>query len=269
MSAPLSLSLLGVTTICYSHFKGSLMEIFFLLCLLPLHIHTSHGPHSQQSGKHYYNLNASYELSTWWTPLILTQPYRLSSSFSIWGNWGWESKQKPCSTSALHNWNSQFNPWGCHSSPPSGLEIKGRVSDCRGGAGHSLHHPSLKSAKNTMKIFSGPCWESSLRSTNQPHLPRRPSTQNKKPRPLGLSATFSWRSSTPPSKPKVYRPILSPEQWKWPSVFFLLCLPWFSPCREVAQLQRKASSWTLSEEIKFELWTLHMCNNKIKNREDR
>jgi len=167
-------------------------------------------------------------------------------------------------TSAIHNWNSQFNPWGCHSSPPSGLEIKGRVSDSGWGI-----LPPWKVLKTPWKypvVLSG----SPALGPPTSHISQEDQVhKTKKPRPLGLSATFSWWSSACPSKPKVYRPILSPEQWKWPSVFFLLCLPRFSPCREVAQLQRKASSWTLAEEINFELWTSHMCNNKIKNREDR
>ena len=181
-------------------------------------------------------------------------------------------KAEAFNTRALHNWNSQFNPWDCHSSPPIGPGDQGQSLRLLGWGRPLPPPPSfVKSAKNTMKISSGPFWESSLRSTNQPapSLKKIKYTKEKKPIPLGLSATFSWWSSTRPSKPKVYRPILNPEPWKWPSAFLLLCLPRFSPCREVAQLQIKASSWTLAEEIKFELWTLHMCNSKIKNREDR
>ena len=201
----LSLSLLGVTAICYSHLEGFLMEVFFLLCLLPLHTNTSQDPHSQQSGKYYYNLNESYELSTWWTPLILTQPYRLSSSFSIWGNWGWESKQKPSTLALCTTEIPSLTPGTATAPHPSGLEIKGRVSGCWDGAGHSLHLPPLWKVLRTpwkypVVLSGSPALGP---PTSQPHLWRRSSTQKKKNQ-------YPW-GSLPPSLGGPARVPLNPK----------------------------------------------------------
>lgn len=45
----------------------------------------------------------------------------------------------------------------------------------------------------------------------------------------------------------------------------ILYLAWYSfPCFPFAQLQRKARIWTLAKEVQFELWSLHICNKKLK-----